>query len=222
MKKIYLILSFLFVMIALQDLNAQKLGYLGKRLVFNLDTKIGIDLDNINIYPFSFESPITFIYSPGFEFVVAKNVTLGLAVNYNSKNLDVFYNDLDYTALPFYVLGATFTFKRYLNGSSDYYQAPFGVFYAFKLDYIHYILNFPTFLYDDRLLGAKFEIGADYIVWKRIRLSWGFSLGVTNYFLEDDLFSFSKHSGSFASHLSSSVRGSYFINNRVGIGILLF
>jgi hypothetical protein len=221
MKKIY-ILSFLFVVITIQNINAQKLGYLGKRFLFNLDTKIAIDLEDFEIYPFMDESPLTFIYSPSFEYVVGKNTSLGLGLNYFSKNLDVYYNDQDYSALPFYVFGATFTYKHYINGSSDYYQAPFGVFYAIKLDYMHYILNFPTMLYDDRLIGAKFEIGADYIVWKRLRLSWGFSIGLTNYILDSDILSFSKHSGALSSQMNNIIKNSYLINNRFGIGILLF
>lgn len=222
MKKILLILI-LFISIPLTNqVLAQKVGYQGKRFLINFDTKIDLEFKELDMFELDLIPQFYFLYSPNIEYIVLKNATVGLAGNYFKDNLfSITFNEQFYNNLPFTVMGAGIFYKQYLNRKTDFYQAPFGLYFNFRFDYLKYTLQFPSFTYEDFVLGGRVEFGVDYLVWDRLRLSWGISVGLSSGLIEK-YFYIAENQTEITSRLNTEVSKRYGFQHKFGIGILLF
>lgn len=222
MKKFILIFTLFVSIIFLNQAYAQKVGYQGKRFLFNFDTKIDLEFEELDMFELNLLPKFLFSFSPNIEYIILKNSSIGLAANYFSDNLSVNYLNQDYSNLPFTVVGGGIFFKHYLNKRDDFYQAPFGVYLNFRFDYLKYYLEFPTFVYDNFVLGTRVELGVDYLIFDRVRLSWGISLGLSSSFLNEYYPLFDIYDSDIARTLNSETSRRYGLQHKFGIGILLF
>lgn len=221
MKKILLILI-LFISIPLfNQVHAQKVGYQGKRFLVNFDTKIDLEFEELDMFELNLIPKFFFTYSPNVEFILFKNATVGIAANYFRDSLSLTFNNQDYNDLPFTVMGAGIFYKQYLNKKNDFYQAPFGLYFNLRLDYLKYTLQFPNFSYEDFVIGGRFEFGVDYLVWDRLRLSWGISVGITTGFFEKYIYIIENQT-EITGTLNAEISRRYGFQHKFGIGILLF
>ena len=223
MKKILLTLALLVSVLLLNHAYAQKVGYEGKRFLFNVDTKIDLEFEDLDFFELNVLPKFFFSYSPNIEFILLKNVSIGLAATYFSDKISVYYSSQDYNLLPFTVVGAGIFYKQYLNRNDDFYQAPFGVYFNFRFDYLKYYLEFPTYVYDNFVLGTRVELGVDYLVWDRVRLSWGLSFGISSSFVNQFIsFQNSNYVSQLTPRLNEETIRRYGFQHKFGIGILLF
>lgn len=217
MKKYTFILIFVLSFINV-GLIAQNNGFLGKRVLFNMDVKVTPTFTaptNFGSYDIvSFD----FTFSPNIECIIYKKGIAGLAFNYLSTQYQ-----FDHRILPVQFSGGGIFYKQYLNRSSDYYQAPFGVYTAFRFDYLKYNCKTPDYYdYSGTLFGFRAEIGVDYLLWNRVRLSWGLSVGFTNKGVLSFLNIGNYYPLSFVSAIEDRMATNYLYHNKIGIGILLF
>ncbi|HPE41320.1 MAG TPA: hypothetical protein PLI77_09575 [Bacteroidales bacterium] len=225
MKKIVLYLTVLIFITSLNS-NAQNNGFLGKRVLFNLDCKIAPVFSSPTYFGQTEYLSADFTFSPGFEVILHKRGSLGIAVSYLNTKL-THYDESSYWYIPIYlpvrVYGGSLYYKQYLNKKSDYYQAPFGVYSLFRLDYFQYHSEYNnTHPVSDRILGFRAEMGVDYLVWNRIRFSWGVSLGITNVAFGLNVFDFSQNNTSLDVVAKQRISTNYIFHNKVGVSILLF
>lgn len=206
-----LILSFSF------NLFSQNNGFLGKRVLFNMDVKITPVFSSPTYFgSYDFMSA-DFTISPNLECIVYNKGIVGLAFNYLSTRYQYGAN------LPVNFYGAGLFYKQYLSKSDDYYQAPFGVYALLRFDYFKYYAINPNALeYSNTIFGARAEIGVDYLLWNRVRLSWGLSFGLTNKGVISDFDIWSSYTDSFETAVEDRFAKNYFYQNKIGIGILLF
>jgi hypothetical protein len=159
-----------------------------------------------------------FTYSPNIECIIYKQGIAGLAFNYLTTQYQY-----DHRIWPVQFYGGGIFYKQYLNKSRDYYQAPFGVYAAFRFDYFKYNCKTPNYYdYSGTMFGFRAEIGVDYLLWNRVRLSWGLSFGLTNKGALSALDIWDDYSSSFVSDIENRMATNYLYHNKIGIGILLF
>ena len=221
MKKIFLIFAIFFSIALFNLVSAQKVGYKGKRFLVNFDTKIGLEFKDNDIFEFFLNPMFNFSYSPGVEYIISKNRSIGLTVNYFRDDFDITYSEENFFDLPFNCYGVGIFYKKYLNFQNSYYQAPFGIYMNIKFDYMKYYLELPAYVNDHFVYGGRFEMGVDYLVFDRIRLSWGVSLGLSSALIEnyfDDINALP----SLTVKLNNEFSARYGFQHKFGIGILLF
>ena len=224
MKKIVL-LTLTLILFSTISTFAQNNGFIGKRVLFNLDCKASPVFESPTYFGSTESLSADFTFSPGLEVIVHKRGSIGVSFNYLNTQFE-HYNEDSYWYIPLNlqlkVYGGSIFYKQYLNKKSDFYQAPFGVFMSFKLDYFQYYTLYHNNSISDRLLGFRTEVGVDYLLWNRVRVSWGLSLGFTNTIFGYNLFDFSGNNSELDDAAKLRVSTNYIFHNRVGIGILLF
>lgn len=217
MKKYTLILLLVLTSINI-GLFAQNNGYLGKRVLFNMDVKTTPTFTAPTYFGSYDVVSFDFTLSPNIECIIYKKGIAGLAFNYLSTQYQY-----DHHILPIQFYGGGIFYKQYLNKSTDYYQAPFGVYTAFRFDYYKFSCKTPSYNdYTGTMFGFRVEIGVDYLIWNRVRISWGLSIGSTNKGVLSTLDFFDYSSSSLESAVESRLATNYLFQNKIGIGILLF
>jgi len=219
MKKITLLAIIFFSTLNI-GLFSQNIGYMGKRVLLNMDVKISPVFLSPTYFGTTELFSADFTLSPNIEFIINNKGLLGVAFNY----LKTQYNKSNYY-FPVEIYGAGLYYKLYLNRKDDYYQAPFGVHTLFGFDYFKYNSQTPSSpIFSGNIFGLRAGIGVDYLILNRIRLSWDVSFGFTNKGQVTDFFDFDFDSNSsyYVQAIEDRIAKTYFFHNKIGIGILLF
>lgn len=229
MKNRYLLI-FVLVILSFSG-NTQTTGYLGKRVLFNLDGTI-LSAKSYLLFPnrvigFNGESDFfsfNFIFSPNFEFVVGDKWSVGATFHtcktyFDGNNSREVIYDISDVSLPFiglHVNGVGVFLKKYLFNQS---HAPYGAYMKLQLDWLN--LSFDAFQYgkySTSAYGFKAEFGYDYLFFDKLRVSWGFTVGTTDDFINI----FNTQRGTLIDLANQKVRGLYSISNKISIGFLAF
>ena len=233
-------------------LTAQNTGYMGKRVIFNMGAEFSPawkrPVCNVNFQNNKYLRFNT-ILSPSIEIIAHKRGTAGVVYHYLKTKYNVPYTKDDYDTSYFgndgmYILTNEGEFK------ADLIAHGFGVFYKqymkyadgrspigpyIKLQFDGFFFKCPlsygdrTITVSDKLFAAKIEIGNDFLLFNRLRLSTGFSFGVPfggfkGLYYENDLFDFRYNFDreSFNEYAKSRIFGAYWLGFTVNIGFLAF
>ena len=240
-------LLFVFLCFA-WGLTAQNTGYMGKRVIVNM----GAEFSPAWIRPVSekltFDSKyLSFnaILSPNIEIIAHKSGTAGAVYHY----LNTRYNTPSEGAFPTVSEDGYTTFEGTYTIVEKLTSHGFGVFYKqymrfadgrspmgayIKAQFDAFFFQCPS-SYDNRtdmmsaqLFAMKIEIGNDFLLFNRLRLSTGFAFGVPfsgykglgydNYLFDNGLYSDKE----ISDYAKSRIFGAYWLGFTVGIGFLAF
>ncbi len=198
--------------------QAQNLGYMGKRFLLNLETRVSPTLLFPNYYGSNYFLSLDASISPGIEFVVFNSGTIGVNYSLVKTQFESNYWSRNY---PLEITSYSFFYKQYFRTKDEYYQAPFGPYGLVRFDYM--FLKTPGFMgfVDDEMWGVKLEFGYDYLVWDRVRLSWGISVGLTNKMYKSEFFD-DFYNLTNDTKITNRTFVNYVYNNKLAISILLF
>ncbi len=200
--------------------NAQSKGYLGKRFLVQSDFYLSRNSEH------SFKTSAIFIprliFSPGIEYVIGKKSSVGVALNLfsfkfdPSETIEYMYQDSLPNPLVNNGIGFNIFFKQYLFKHG---HAPYGPFLKLKFDWNAIRIDAHTFgVLHSNIYSLNVEIGYDYMIGNRVRLSWGTYFGLTN-----DIFNLFN---TLRPHILENAENKYFkdflIGTRVSISGLLF
>jgi len=240
------LLVFIILLLSIPCLTAQNTGYMGKRVIFNMGAEFSpawirpvCDINFNNKY-LRFNT----ILSPNVEVIVHKRGTAGVAYHYLKTKYNVPYTKDYYDTSYFgndgmYIVTSDGEFKANLiaHGFGVFYKqymkfadgrSPVGPY--IKLQFDGFFFKCPvsysnrTTTINDQLFAMKVEIGNDFLLFDRLRLSTGFSLGVPfggykalGYDL--DLWGYNEEPYKYA---RSRIFGTYWLGFTVNIGFLAF
>lgn len=223
------VLLFLFQLLVLFS-NAQNLGYLGKRFIFNVDCRVSPTYNYTNYYERDNFLSLDAAFSPNIEFILFNSGTIGVAYNFLKTRFSYDYYDEDYLMydfseknILFEAEGLGFFYKQYFRNKTDYYQAPFGVYGLVRFDIYncnYFTKNFG--MIRNTIYGGRIEFGIDYLVYDRIRLSWGVGLGLSTANYKSDFYTWYMNSLTHQQMASNRFFVNYIFSNRFSIGILAF
>jgi hypothetical protein len=218
MKFIHKSILFIAILFIVGYSQAQNLGYMGKRFLLNLETRVSPTLLFPNYYGSDYFFSLDASISPGIEFIVFNSGTIGVNYSLVKTQFESSYWSQNY---PLEITGYSFFYKQYFRTKDEYYQAPFGPYGLVRFDYM--FLKTPGFMgfVDDEMWGVKLEFGYDYLVWDRVRLSWGISFGLTNKMYKSDFFD-DYYNVTNDTKITNRAFVNYVYNNKLAIGILLF
>jgi len=229
-----LFLSTLILTVSLTGFS-QNVGFMGKRLVVNAEGVFSTALSNPNMNGNSGFFSYNWMVSPNLEIICHNQGTVGAAFNFFQTSFFSSYYDIGdhhiyYSDVPIRLntMGAGIFYKQYLGRNS---AAPYGSFIKFQFDWLNYdfVNSYNEALIKEKyyLLCLKVEMGRDYLFFNRLRLSWGFSVGVPLYGNEntqDNPFG-SRSSGLFSFQSASAkerIFYHYLFGFRIGVGFLAF
>jgi len=218
MKFIHKSIIFIAIFFIAGYSQAQNLGYMGKRFLLNLETRVSPTLLFPNYYGSNYFLSLDASISPGIEFIVFNSGTIGFHYSLVKTQFESDYWSQNY---PLEITGYSFFYKQYFRTKDEYYQAPFGPYGIVRFDYM--FLKTPGFMgfVDDEMWGVKLEFGYDYLIWDRVRLSWGISVGLTNKMYKSDFFD-DYFNVTNDIKITNRTFVNYVYNNKLAIGILLF
>jgi len=181
------------------DLIAQNTGYMGKRVIVNFGTEFSpawkrpnfSNNPNFQCKWYSFN----YILSPGIEIITHKTGTAGVVYHYLNtkyrtppKNNPLNDGDTIWIGLPYEediiedltAHGFGIFYKQYMRYADG--RAPVGPYIRLQFD--GFFFKCPasyqnrTITMNDKLFAMKIEIGNDFLLFDRLRLSTGFSFGL--------------------------------------------
>lgn len=124
------------------------------------------------------------IFSPGVEYAIGKRTSIGLAANLfrfrfdPTASIEYMYQDSLPDQLLMSGIGGSLFVKKFLFKRAN---APIGFFLKFQLDWNYTtIQDFPLATFTNSIYGVKFELGRDYLIQNRYRVSWGAYFCLTN------------------------------------------
>jgi len=212
---------------------SQNVGFMGKRLIVNADGVFSTAFSNPNMNGNNGFFSYNWMISPNLEVITHNKGTLGAVFNYFQTSFfapyycgdwgNICYSD---KATGINVLGAGIFYKQYLGRNS---AAPYGTFIKFQFDWLGYDImrEYDIMLEQLYSLCFKIEMGKDYLFFNRLRVSWGFSVGVPFYgneHIEETPFG-SRSSGLFSFESASAkerIFYHYMFGFRIGVGFLAF
>ena len=236
------------LLLSISCLTAQNTGYMGKRVIFNVGAEFSpawkrpVFENPIKPKWFSFNS----ILSPSIEIIAHKTGTAGvvyhfLKTKYNTPlkekeefreiiYLDSIYEDELPVRENLTAHGFGIFYKQYLFTDG---RAPIGAYFRFQFD--GFFFKSPssydnrTAMMNDKLFAMKIEFGNDFLLFNRLRLSTGLSLGSTfggykGLSYENTAFNFDIFPGhqQMNEYARSRIFGAYWIGFTVNIGFLAF
>ncbi len=225
MKKITTLIF--FFILGVQCMNAQNVGHLGKRFLVNLDATFSPS------YKFpdreGYHGYLNFNYrlSPSVEFILNNKNSVGVFYSYAPLMFipSTFIFNHSVVNTPMDVNGYGLFYKAYF--SNNQYHAPYGAYFMTSLSRIH-------FQYESNIIGTgkganyalQIEFGYNFLVYNRIRLTWGVSFGGTtswiNLGLDEDFLSIQKKLNTPIDYAENRIFGTYIFGTRIGIGFLAF
>jgi hypothetical protein len=250
MRKRNNFLLFIDFLCFVSGLTAQNTGYMGKRVMFNMGAEFSPAWIRHN---FS-ENPnfqgrwysFNYILSPSIEIITHKSGTAGIVYHYLSTRYqtpakedawgEVIYSDSVYAkASPIVekltAHGFGIFYKQYMAFADG--RSPVGPYV--KLQFDGFFFKCPssydnrTIMMNDKLFALKAEIGNDFLLFNRLRLSTGFSIGLPfggykglsyeNQLLDWKSYSPHKPLNEYA---RSRIFGAYWISFTANIGFLAF
>ncbi|MCL2131267.1 MAG: hypothetical protein FWH36_02240 [Lentimicrobiaceae bacterium] len=244
-KRNSLVIVIVFVLSA-SCLTAQNTGYMGKRVLFNMGAEFSpawkrpvCDVNFKNKY-----LRFNCILSPSIEGIISQRGTVGVVYHYLSTKYnnplpeeESYWEDEDgygyYGETKYEVRDLT------AHGFGVFYKlniikAPIGPYLKFQFD--GFFFKCPTqedrsVMMTDKLFGVKVEFGNDFLLFNRLRLSTGFSLGMPfggfkalgheNEFFDifNDIIGYNEQPYEYA---RSRILGAYWLGFTVNIGFLAF
>ena len=247
MRKRNKLLIFLIFVLLMPCLTAQNTGYMGKRVIVNM----GADFSpawrrpiNMTIQPkyLAFNT----ILSPSIEIITHKGGTAGLVYHFLSTK----YNTPLKEDESFTIIWIDSIYDPDLPVLTDLKSHGFGIFYKqylqngrgrspigpyFRMQFDGFFFQCPdsyedrTITMSDRLFAMKLEVGNDFLLFNRLRLSTGFSLGIPfggyrglaldNEFIGEFSNFYTKPLNEYA---RSRILGAYWLGFTVNIGFLAF
>jgi len=242
---------FVFVVFALSMpcLTAQNTGYMGKRVIVNM----GAELSPAWVRPahekFNFNNEylaFNCILSPSIEIITSKRGTAGIVYHYlntryNAPSTSKFiiteeeWEDFHNVVEKLKANGFGIFYKQYMGDNG---RAPIGPYFRFQFDGFFFKCpdsyeNEAIIQISDHLFAAKIEIGNDFLLFNRLRLSTGFSLGFPfsgykglGYDNEGFFFEIFNWDGvgyeQPKEYAKSRILGAYWIGFTINIGFLAF
>ena len=238
-KRNSLIILVVFVL-SISGLHAQNTGFMGKRVIVNMGAELSPAWKRPVSEKLTFDTKyLSFnaILSPGIEVIAHKSGTAGLVYHYlgtryntPSRNGFSMEDDLYNVVEPLTAHGLGIFYKQYMRFADG--RAPMGSY--FKLQFDGFFYKCPssygnrTLTMTDHLFAMKLEMGTDFLVFNRLRLSTGFALGFPfsgykglgydNEFLEVGIYTDQE----IYDYARSRIFGAYWIGFTVGVGFLAF
>ena len=225
MKKAIVIFFILFI--GFQSSFAQNTGHLGRRFLINVDGTFSPSYKHPGINGYNGYLNFNYRVSPSIEFVMNKKSSVGLMYSFAPllfmPSHDYFNNSILNT--PVNVNGYGLFFKFYFSDKNNH--APYGAYFMMSASKIYY-------QYESLIVGNgtgsnyafQLELGYNYLLYNRLRLSWGISIGGTTswYFfgLDEDFFPNQKQFNTINDFAENRIFGSYMFGTKIGIGFLSF
>ena len=185
-KRNSLIILVVFVL-SISGLYAQNTGFMGKRVMVNMGAELSPAWFRADYDKFKYLS-FNVIYSPSIEVITHKSGTAGvvyhyLKTRYNTPLIleteDIYWSwDIKEEQLKSHGFGIFY--KQYFGGLDG--RAPIGAY--FKAQFDGFFFKCPsssenrTLMMSDKLFAMKFEFGRDFLLFNRLHLSSGFSIGI--------------------------------------------
>lgn len=243
MKKI---ISLLLLTVALcTQVNAQGYNYLGKHVLFNANVTVSPSwfnpnpmtpyLTNLSTHDQRYLG-INYWVTPSVEAIVWEKGSVGVGYNFykspfKGKIADLvnnysYYDYHDFTGM-ITAHGFNVFYKQYLGNTF----APLGHYFKFNFDgfFYNYSEIVPSVAPEgkDMLFGFKAEYGYDFLVFDRLRLSVGVSIGTT---FNDFSLAFKQMVGENYSHYDYTISDyansrmwmAYWFGIKLGVGFLAF
>jgi hypothetical protein len=256
MKHILIKNTLLFIAILLLSipcLTAQNTGYMGKRVIFNMGTEFSPawkrPVCNVNFQ----NKYLRFntILSPSIEIIVYKRGTAGVVYHYLKTKYNVPYTK-DYYDTSYFGNDGMYMLTNTGEITEDLKSHGFGIFYKqymkyadarspigpyIKLQFDGFFFKCPisydnrTITMNDQLFAMKIEIGNDFLLFDCLRLSTGFSFGLSFGGFrvlghENELGDIFNMNGigydQLNEHARSRIFGAYWLGFTVNIGFLAF
>ena len=236
-----------FFVLSMPCLTAQNTGYMGKRVLVNMGAEFSpawikpVSKPNFQNKYLSFNC----ILSPSIEIIAFKKGIAGIAYHYlntkyNRSSAEGFIVDREESENVYNIVekltthGLGIFYKQYLGGENG--RAPIGPYIKCQFD--GFFFKCPTSSENitpmsDKLFAMKIEFGNDFLLFNRLHLSTGLSLGVPfsgykglSYDSDNMLFEiFSWNSVGYEppkEYARSRIFGAYWIGFTVSVGFLAF
>jgi hypothetical protein len=240
------ILALIAILLSVFSLHAQNSGFMGKRIVFNMETTFSPawlkpNFANNARYHYQWYS-FNYTLSPNIECIAWKLGTVGLSYHYFSTKYDcpgnvngtadytinndlIYIYDSDLETLKSHGFGVFY--KQYISSKA---YAPMGSYLKLQFDGFFYKRpnnNVDRTMVNDRLFGIKIEFGQDFLFFNILRLSTGVSLGVpfggyNTMFDERSVFYDNLESNSVEKYAKGRVASHYWLGFNVAIGVIPF
>jgi hypothetical protein len=224
-------------------LTAQNTGYMGKRVLFNVGTSLSpawkrpTFADNVPTKYLAFN----YILSPSIEIITSKTGTAGAVYHFFNTKYNtprqgfsmetVYWDSVDHSPAveKLTVHGFGIFYKQYLPARG---RAPIGPYFRMQFDgfFFQCPLSYEdrTTRVSDQLFALKVEFGNDFLLFDRLRLSTGFSLGLPfggfkGSAYEGEFFEiFYSPYQPFNEYARARIAGAYWLGFTVSIGFLAF
>ena len=212
MQKRNSLIVFVVFVLSMSGLQAQNTGFMGKRVVLNMGAEFSPVFRNRIIHeePFKYFQ-FNYILSPNIEVITTKRATAGVVYHYFRTQYEPFWEESE--DLTTHGFGVFYKFsiadgRRALIGS--YLKAQFDGFFFECPD--------EASTLSDKLFAVKVELGKDFLLFNRLHLSSGISLGMpfSGYRVIAD-------AGRSASDFAKTrIFGAYWFGFTVNVGFLAF
>lgn len=225
MKKIVLIIIYLSFFCS--SVSAQNVGHLGKRFLFNWDVTFSPSYKHPDFKGYFGYLKYNYRMTPSVEFILSKKISVGALVSYTttmfSPTIEIFNHSVLHT--PVDVRGYGLFFKDYFSTSKDNH-APYGSYFMVSATRLNY--HYRGIVGEGTGVNYAFqlEIGYNYLLFNRLRLTWGASIGATTswyYFgFDGDFIPNLKKLKTINDFAENRIFATYMFGTKIGIGILAF
>lgn len=221
------IILFFAIFMVFQIAEAQNTGHLGKRFLINLDGTFSPSYRHPDFNGYHGYLNFNYRVSPSIEFVLNKRSSVGLLYS-NALLLfmpSTFIFNHSILNTPLNVNGYGLFYKVYFSNKDNH--APYGSYFMMSASKLYY-------QYESLIVGNgtgsnyafQLEMGYNYLLFNRLRLTWGITIGGTTswyYFdFDKDFFPNQKQLNTINDHAENRIFGTYMFGTKIGIGFLAF
>lgn len=225
MKKWIILITIIVLFTATS--NAQKVGHLGKRFLVNFDCTFSPSYFQPDFNGYHGYFQFNYRVNPGIEFIFSRKRTIGVTYTFSKTqfcpSLNLFQHSILYPDL--FIQGFGINYKKYI----DYYsksKAPYGTYIMLSVNRIYY--NYYSDIIGNgkgKTVALQLELGYNYLLFDRLRLSWGVAIGGTidGFFVNlDGVVPVGLNPDGPDSFAKNRLFGTYFFGTKIGIGFLAF
>lgn len=215
------------LIIGISNSNAQKVGHLGKRFLFNLDCTISPAYIQPDFNGYNGYLRFNYRLNPGIEYIFSAKRTIGLSYTFSKTKFSPSFNLFQHSILypDLFIQGYGIHYKKYFDFYSKS-KAPFGsyiMFSANRIYYSYYSEIIPSG--KGKTIALQLELGHNYLLFDRLRLTWSATIGGTTdgFFVKiDEIIPFGLNPDTPDSFAKNRIFGTYFFGTKIGIGFLAF
>jgi hypothetical protein len=225
MKKIVLIIIYLTVFSS--AVSAQSVGHLGKRFLINLDGTFSPSYKHPDFNGYFGYFKFNYRITPSLEFVLGKKISVGVLFSYAPTMFSPTIEPFNHSVLnmPLNINGYGAFFKKYFSFTEDNH-APYGSYFMVSASRLNYQYQGILGEGAGNNYAFQIEIGYNYLLFNRLRLTWGASIGGTTsgfYFgFDEDFFPIKKKLQTLNDFAENRIFGTYMFGTKIGIGFLAF